>query len=123
MSGETKNHEMMNYDFIEGTGFEGLMPKVIEKVGGIGWSDEYTALFPDCVAASGKGATFRGHDALEVVDVRAAFSGTSFPYATGEEIVMSKDESDFAYLAKKGDLQASESEGGNEGGEDTPQEP
>ena len=29
------NHELMNYDFIEGTEFEGLMPKAIDAAGGV----------------------------------------------------------------------------------------
>ena len=64
------NHEMMNYDFIEGAEFEGLMPKVIEKIGGVGASETNVSLFPD-VAKTNAVPEFLGHDALEVVDVEA----------------------------------------------------
>lgn len=53
------NHEMQNYDFVEGTEFEGLMPKAIAKIGGIGAGNN--------VPESGRFA--RGVDPMEVVDV------------------------------------------------------
>ena len=59
-----KNHEMMNYGFKEATAFEGVMPKVAEKVGAVGASD---------VNVKMHGMEVRGMDALEVVDVQAAF--------------------------------------------------
>lgn len=78
------NHEMMNYDFIEGTEFEGLMPKAIEKIGGIGASEESVALFPDATDVSAT-TVFRGHDALEVVDVEKLFDGGNSVEEGGEE--------------------------------------
>ncbi len=60
-----KNHEMMNYGFKEATAFEGVMPKVAEKVGAIGASD---------VNVKMHGMEVKGVDALEVVDAHAAFS-------------------------------------------------
>lgn len=60
----TLNHEMMNYDFIEGTEFEGLMPKAIDKTGGVGSSEENVHFM---------GVAARGMDALEVVDVEKFF--------------------------------------------------
>lgn len=62
----TENHEMMNYDFIEGVEFEGLMPKAIDAAGGVGVNDKQpTVKF--------FGAAALGHDALEVVDVEKFF--------------------------------------------------
>lgn len=68
------NHEMMDYGFIEGSEFEGLMPKVIEKIGGVGASETNVSLFPD-VAKTNAVPEFLGHDALEVVDIEKAFDG------------------------------------------------
>jgi hypothetical protein len=59
-----RNHEMMNYGFKEATAFEGVMPKVAEKVGAVGASD---------VNVKMHGMEVKGMDALEVVDVQAAF--------------------------------------------------
>lgn len=60
------NHEMMNYDFIEGIEFEGLMPKAIEKIGGVGASEENVEF---C------GFKALGSDALEVIDNEKLFEG------------------------------------------------
>jgi hypothetical protein len=59
-----KNHEMMNYDYNEGTDFVGLMPKAAEMIGTIGDSD---------VSVHVHGKDAKGVDALEVVDVEKAF--------------------------------------------------
>lgn len=60
------NHELMNYDFIEGTEFEGLMPKAIDAAGGVGTNeDQPTVEF--------MGAAALGHDQLQVVDVEKFF--------------------------------------------------
>ena len=59
------NHEMMNYDFVEGTEFEGLMPKAIDANGGVGTNDEQ----PTVKFMGGH----RGHDQLQVVDVEKFF--------------------------------------------------
>lgn len=59
------NHELMNYDFIEGTEFEGLMPKAIDAAGGVGTNDEQ----PGVKFMGG----VHGHDQLQVVDVEKFF--------------------------------------------------
>ena len=60
------NHEMQNYDFVEGTEFEGLMPKAIDAAGGVGTNDEQPVV-------EFMGAAALGHDQLEVVDVEKFF--------------------------------------------------
>ena len=60
------NHEMMNYDFIEGTEFEGLMPKAIDAAGGVGTNDKQPGI-------EFMGAKALGHDQLQVVDVEKFF--------------------------------------------------
>lgn len=62
----TENHEMMNYDFIEGIEFEGLMPKAIDASGGVGTNDEQPLI-------EFMGAKALGHDQLEIVDVEKFF--------------------------------------------------
>lgn len=59
-----KNHGMMEYGFVESTAFEGIMPKAAEKIGTVGASD---------VVVGMHGMAAKGMDALEVVDVQAAF--------------------------------------------------
>ena len=59
-----KNHGMMEYGFVEATAFEGVMPKAAEKIGTVGASD---------VVVGMHGMAAKGMDALEVVDVQAAF--------------------------------------------------
>ena len=54
----------MDYGFVEGVEFEGLMPEATEKIGGIGASD---------VVVRMHGAEAKGSDALEVVDIELAF--------------------------------------------------
>ena len=71
-----KNHEMMNYGFKEATAFEGVMPKVAEKVGAVGASD---------VNVKMHGMEAKGMDALEVVDAQAAFGAEV--EETKEEVV------------------------------------
>jgi len=58
------NHELNQYDFIEGTKFDGLMPKLmeIEGVKTTGTSDVNVKCF---------GFNAKGSDALEVIDVVA----------------------------------------------------
>ena len=60
-----QNHKMMTYDFIEGKDFEGLMPKIAEKVGVTGKSD---------VNIKMHGMEVNGMDSLEVIDIEAAYS-------------------------------------------------
>ena len=62
------NHEMMNYDFIEGTEFVGLMPKAIDANGGVGTNDEQPVV-------EFMGAKALGHDQLQTVDVEKFFEG------------------------------------------------
>jgi hypothetical protein len=61
-----KNHGMMEYGFVEATAFEGVMPKAAEKIGTVGASD---------VVVGMHGMAAKGMDALEVIDVQAAFEG------------------------------------------------
>ena len=58
-------HELLNYGFVEGTAFEGVMPAAAEKIGTTGTSDAVVRHF---------GCDAKGVDALEVVDVTAAFN-------------------------------------------------
>lgn len=58
------NHELLDYGFVEGIEFEGLMPEATEKIGGVGASD---------VVVRMHGAEAKGSDALEVVDIELAF--------------------------------------------------
>ena len=58
------NHELLDYGFVEGVEFEGLMPEAAEKIGGVGASD---------VVVRMHGAEAKGSDALEVVDIELAF--------------------------------------------------
>ena len=62
-----KNNDLKRYDFIEGTAFEGLMPKVAEKQGLIGGSS---------VSVHLHGKDARGVDALEVVDIAAIWDNS-----------------------------------------------
>ena len=70
----TSNYGLMAYDYIEGVAFEGVMPKVAEKVGSVGASD---------VVVPMHGIEAKGMDALEVVDLQAAFETASG--STGDE--------------------------------------
>lgn len=76
-----RNHEMMNYGFKEATAFEGVMPKVAEKVGAVGASD---------VNVKMHGMEVKGMDALEVVDVQAAFGEEETPAEDEEGEVSSE---------------------------------
>lgn len=58
----------MDYGYIEGTTFEGVMPKVAEKVGVTGGSD---------VVVPMHGINANGADALEVIDLSKAFEEVS----------------------------------------------
>lgn len=58
------NHELLDYGFIEGVEFEGLMPPAAEKIGTIGASN---------VVVEAHGHLAKGMDALEVVDIEKAF--------------------------------------------------
>ena len=83
-----RNHEMMNYGFVEATAFEGVMPKTAEKIGTVGAST---------VNVKMHGAEAKGMDALEVVDVQAAFGEEETPAEdeegeVGSDPDFSKDE-------------------------------
>lgn len=56
-----KNHDMMDYGFVESTAFKGLMPAAAEKLGTVGASD---------VVVKRHGMEVKGVDALEVVDIK-----------------------------------------------------
>lgn len=58
------NHELLDYGFIEGVEFEGLMPPAAEKIGVVGGSD---------VIVEAHGYHAKGMDSLEVVDIEKAF--------------------------------------------------
>lgn len=58
------NHELLDYGFIEGVEFEGLMPPAAKKIGTIGASN---------VVVEAHGRLAKGMDALEVVDIEKAF--------------------------------------------------
>lgn len=53
-----ENVAMKNYDFVEGADFEGMVPKVINDVGGIGSGSSVAFM----------GVAALGSDPLEVVD-------------------------------------------------------
>ena len=64
----TYNYGLMEYGYNEETAFEGLMPKVAEKVGVVGASD---------VVVKMHGMDAKGADALEVMDIQAAYVTSS----------------------------------------------
>lgn len=77
------NHDLMEYGYVEGTTFEGLMPKVAEKIGTVGASD---------VSVHMHGFMAKGVDALEVIDVEKVYDsesssteGTETPTENSEE--------------------------------------
>lgn len=76
-----KNHDMMNYGFVEATEFEGLMPTAAEKLGTVGTSD---------VVVGMHGMDAKGVDALEVVDVEGVLAGEKA--ATDEPVEEPTDE-------------------------------
>lgn len=76
-----KNHDMMNYGFVEATAFEGVMPKAAEKIGTVGASS---------VVVGMHGMEAKGMDALEVVDVQAAFGEEETPAEDEEGEVSSE---------------------------------
>lgn len=76
-----KNHDMMNYGFVEATEFEGLMPAAAEKLGTVGASD---------VIVKRHGVEAKGIDALEVVDVEGVLTGEQA--ATDEPVEEPTDE-------------------------------
>jgi hypothetical protein len=62
------NHELSNYDYVEGTEFSGLMPQVMTKVDTIGSAETSVHYL---------GYEARGYDAMEVVDIEAIMEGES----------------------------------------------
>lgn len=65
------NDYLKNYDFVEGTEFEGLMPAVMETLG----DDYVTGKSDEIVAMHGYKAL--GSDALEVIDIEAFYESGS----------------------------------------------
>jgi hypothetical protein len=65
------NDYLKNYDYVEGTEFEGLMPAVMETLG----DDYVTGKSDEIVAMHGFKAL--GSDALEVIDIEAFYDGGS----------------------------------------------
>jgi hypothetical protein len=65
------NDYLKNYDYVEGTEFEGLMPAVMETLG----DDYVTGKSDEIVAMHGYKAL--GSDALEVIDIEAFYESGS----------------------------------------------
>lgn len=57
---EKYNHELLKYDFKEGSSFEGLIPSIMDEIGSVGHSD---------VVVKMHGCDANGADSLEVIDV------------------------------------------------------
>lgn len=68
--------ELLDYGFVEGVEFEGLMPLAAEKIGVVGSSD---------VVVKHLGFEAKGVDALEVADVTALFAEEATEDVTVEE--------------------------------------
>lgn len=64
-----KNHELMNYDFIEADEFDGLMPKVIDSVGGVGTNENQPNVKFMCGC--------HGHDQMQTVDIEKYFDDSN----------------------------------------------
>ena len=77
-----KNHDLTNYDYKDGVEFEGLMPKAAEKIGAVGASD---------VVVGMHGMAAKGMDALEVVDVQAAFDDEESEDSGEDDVVIEPD--------------------------------
>ena len=77
----TINHEMMNYDHVEGIEFEGLIPHAIDAIGGVGVNDDQPNVHFMGVKAL-------GHDQMEVVDVEKLFEseGGSEGQGNGDDV-------------------------------------
>lgn len=60
-----EKYGLMDYGFVEGVDFVGLMPEAADKIGTVGASD---------VIVEAHGHKAKGMDALEVVDIEAAFT-------------------------------------------------
>jgi hypothetical protein len=72
------NHELMNYDYVEGIEFEGLMPHAIDKIGGVGVNDNQPNVHFMGVEAL-------GHDQLEIVDAAKLFEGQGSSEPSGSD--------------------------------------
>ena len=70
------NHELNNYDYIEGIEFDGLMPEVMKSVDTTGTSDTSVKFF---------GFEAKGNDALEVVDIEAIMGAEEGGSEGGEQ--------------------------------------
>ena len=77
------NHDMMNYDFKEGTAFDGLMPKIAKKIGVCGGSEVSVPLYD---------MNANGVDALEVVNINKVWdSAVVEPDFTQPNVVLGAD--------------------------------
>lgn len=54
---------LKKYGYRENSGFEGVIPRIAEKIGSTGFSDSVTSMF-----------SYRGPDSLSVPDVMGVFS-------------------------------------------------
>jgi hypothetical protein len=70
----TKNYDLLDYGFVEATAFEGLMPKIADKIGTVGASE---------ISVHMHGFMAKGADALEVVDFEKVYE--SEENNTGDE--------------------------------------
>lgn len=61
------NEEMKKYDFIEGIDFDGVEPKAIDKIGGIGKSAKSSPFY----------VQYMGAESMSVIDIAALYSGDS----------------------------------------------
>ena len=66
MKGYNVNHELNQYDYVEGIEFNGLMPKIMETEGieTIGGSEKFVKHM---------GFEAKGSDQLEVIDIEALY--------------------------------------------------
>lgn len=62
------NHELNQYDYVEGIEFNGLMPETMKLTDTTGKSDENVKFF---------GANAKGSDSLEVIDIDAIMESDS----------------------------------------------
>lgn len=63
-----KNHELNQYDYVEGIQFNGLMPEAMKLTDTTGKSDKNVKFF---------GANAKGSDSLEVIDIDAIMKNDS----------------------------------------------
>jgi len=112
------NDYLKNYDFVEGTEFEGLMPAVMETLG----DDYVTGKSDEIVAMHGFKAL--GSDALEVIDIEAFYEsgseggeGGNDGGNNGDQGAQGDDNGDQGAQGDNGD-QGAQGDNGDQGGND-----